>query len=90
MSAQHTPGPWKYNDKTDVYDSAGATVCELYKGYETRPAPRANAILIAAAPELLEALEELEALGSLELPQRRDAALFKAKAAIAKAKGSAK
>jgi hypothetical protein len=40
--------------------------------------------------ELLEALEELEALGSLELPQRRNAALLKAKAAIAKAKGETK
>ena len=54
-----TPGPWQYNGKTDVYDSTGATVCELYKGYETRPAPRANAILIAAAPNMLAALERI-------------------------------
>lgn len=51
------------------------------------PEQEANARLIAAAPDLLAALIELHALGSLILPQRRDEALRNAAAAIAKAKG---
>lgn len=49
----------------------------------------ANGWLMAAAPELLATLKELASLGSLELPQRRDAALEQARAIIAKAEGRA-
>ena len=59
VSGSFTPGPWRYNGKTDVYDSTGATVCELYKGYETRSDKGADAILIAAAPDMLAALERI-------------------------------
>jgi hypothetical protein len=89
MSSQHTPGPWvihRPNDseRIDINAEGSFYIAEVIGGMT---AQEANAHLIAAAPDLLEALEELEALGSLELPQRRDAALLKAKAAIAKAKG---
>ena len=47
----------------------------------------ANAHLIAAAPDLLNALKVLVALGSLELPHQRDTAINAALAAIAKAEG---
>lgn len=89
MIAQHTPGPW------EIWPAENSVVITESLGRHIAAIPLAthewkeNARLIAAAPELLEALEELEALGSLELPQRRDAALLKAKAAIAKAKGDA-
>jgi len=61
MSEQHTPGPWVV-EKTDGY-----VVCELTAGWcvvatEADPnkySPEADARLIAAAPELLAALEDL-------------------------------
>lgn len=97
MSAQHTPGPltvrnltdsdarqfsiesdWRFNDGSfeDRY------VC--FSGFFGSYGPH----VFAAAPDLLEALEELEALGSLDLPHRRGAALVKAKAVIAKARNA--
>ena len=53
---QHTPGPWHVNelgnvaDKTRIVIGVIATTFESYSG-------EANARLIAAAPDLLEALE---------------------------------
>lgn len=97
----HTPGPWLRHGLT-IYTLRPRTQNPNATSFETvwsalvqpdgqhRTAPEeleANACLIEAAPDLLEALEELTALGSSELPQRRDAALLKARAAIAKAKG---
>lgn len=55
---KHTPGPWDYGklgndaDQWAVYDPNGRTIGLSYHG-------EANARLIAVAPELLEALEEL-------------------------------
>ena len=57
MSAKHTSGPWRYNNLTDIYDSNGATICELYRGSELNERCKANARLIAAAPEMLDALQ---------------------------------
>ena len=56
MSAKFTPGPWATKAPSwDVYDSDGFTIAEVYpltfKGHHTE----ANARLIAAAPDLLEA-----------------------------------
>jgi type II secretory pathway component GspD/PulD (secretin) len=59
VKVSHTPGPWKYNGYTDVYHSRGGTICEMPKGYEHSPEHRANAILIAAAPDMLKALENI-------------------------------
>lgn len=90
----HTPGLWHFEESplktgwcvvtgnnylADVHKHVGTSADDIQD--------EANARLIAAAPELFEALEELEALGSLEIPHRRNAALLKARAAIAKAKG---
>ena len=63
----HTPGPWKVDENhkgfvnirrdVDFYTSDIATVWDFYaENYES------NAHLIAAAPEMLEALEEVVAL----------------------------
>jgi len=49
MTAQHTPGPWTANRRYVETDEA--TVCEVFGGN------RADARLIAAAPELLEACQ---------------------------------
>lgn len=61
--AGHTPGPWNY-DTDDIgtwinTDSDPAPIAKM--GKCTHFNTQANASLIAAAPEMLEALEKLEA-----------------------------
>jgi len=54
MSAR-TPGPWAWNTSTDIYEKdTGFTVIEIANKPKIE-----DARLIAAAPELLEALEML-------------------------------
>ena len=60
---QHTPGPWRVGPTTffsttrcAIRDSNKFFICEALKETEQE---RANARLIAAAPELLEALQFL-------------------------------
>lgn len=98
MKAQHTPGPWKAADLGDSIWIEGPNfkdnvICDMV-GREERGVLTsedvANAHLIAAAPELLEALEELLKLYTetdfdvcgLDLPF-----VDKANALIAKTKG---
>jgi len=75
MEAKHTPGPWKAVDVRDARNNPsgyavwqdierpfsdsprGNKICATPDG--TTPQNKANAALIAAAPELLEALEML-------------------------------
>jgi len=86
MKTKHTPGPWKYNGKTDIYGASGATICELYRGYEHISECQANARLIAAAPDLFKACIMMDAA---ETERQVDKALDAVTAAIAKAKGEA-
>lgn len=85
-----TPGPWNLSrTKRFVKNGYGAPfVCEIDA---TNGQWEANAHLISAAPELLEALRELEiqALQSLDLLRTEwgQEALAKARAARAKALG---
>ena len=91
MTLKHTPGPWKLRLGTGVqYDyiietKAGALVA-AYPHYSgaTKKVTKANARLIAAAPDLLEALNAL-----LDDVGRANSMLgaIKARAAIAKATG---
>lgn len=81
MSNGHTPGPWAtYRDQLSVGETHGHSgICEVWErhggqGFE-------NARLIAAAPELLEALECL-------LKADHDDVRAMARAAIAKARGA--
>lgn len=93
--SEHTKGPWHIGPETvlrptmTIYSRPFGLgdICEVYpKGEEGK----ANARLISAAPELLEALEEVVAEatayearhGEMRRPWVR-----KARAAIAKAKG---
>ncbi len=93
MSAQHTPGPWFVAHLPDGQgswvacdpDGCGIHADGSYMAVCVSPIGEANARLIAAAPDLLAALEGLFRLldaGSLYEPQA-----FAARAAIAKAKG---
>jgi hypothetical protein len=87
---QYTPGPWDNSKRVVIcnQDDAGIQISYLRTSDPNRRAEgRANAFLIAAAPDLLEALSEFLELyesdeGCIELPQYCAAA-----AAIAKARG---
>ena len=107
MSARHTPGPWSVDGIASVKgtssldypitDQRGLCVAHVIfneDGGDNREECHADANLIAAAPELLEALERLNLVigltpikGNLEAVQ--DACDI-ARAAIAKAKGETK
>jgi hypothetical protein len=97
--SKHTPGPWEIGNaphsdcriyapsevhaiaKTYGPDLNGIGVCAL-----TGPMNRADARLIAAAPELLKALIALERTAGIPA-MNDDPVRVKARAAIAKAKG---
>lgn len=104
MNTKHTPGPWRIGDAghtvfgprvSDVRDLQ--TVAKLVRGNKTIDTWKANARLIAAAPELLAALERVVPwIGRMIadgghmaglLPQDAVGSLDRAEAAIAKAKG---
>lgn len=113
MSAQHTPGPWSYrsqpHDDWGTVRAGRYIICQarnpavdyddLDEYRRTRTDPyEANARLIAAAPDLLEACEALIAYdeGDDDAPDAGvkmmidyDHALTLARAAIAKARGEA-
>ena len=94
MENKHNSGPWKitYTDQMGyrVSDSTGWGVAVVLKDVNDK----ANAHLIAAAPQMLEALEELVELKDRRhsLPaeiyqESREKAWNKCRAAIAAAKG---
>lgn len=103
----HTPGPWAYDkDSNEIFSCNEAHGCgwvALVKGNDSNGQPlpgeerHGNARLIAAAPELLDALKSLFAdwvtLVGEDLKEQSDdvALLWKCcEAAIAKAEGAAK
>ena len=100
MSTQHTPGPWKVKAGTNAVlagrkqicshvNAASALTVNMVKDYEIA---QANARLIAAAPDLLGALQNMLAqyntvhgTGDMEM----QSAIDFAHKAIAKARGVA-
>lgn len=96
MSAQHTTGPWKRrkgfsSGTTEIYANNPNVKkpfrpCDFAVVESDTKEGRANARLIAAAPDLLDALDRLR---NAEKAPREEwlAALLNADAAIAKAKG---
>lgn len=63
MSTQHTPGPWRYVPDVSLHNTALVygpdkfLVADAGRIHRRNPdETRANALLIAAAPDLLEAL----------------------------------
>lgn len=87
--AKHTPGPWSYDTGPAlsgryhvVNDANGDMVCECYEGADSDR--EANAHLIASAPDMRKALDDLVNSFEKHRPKAyRDAA----RAAIAKARG---
>lgn len=100
MSAQHTPGPWviagtEIHDRATEHDETGArignTPNSIAKLYSMPNAGEMafNAELIAAAPELLNALKELMLECWHDGPDKWEPrrAYCRARVAIAKAEG---
>ena len=98
--AKFTPGPWKVLDTQtpcikEVYGPSFRISCVMWANdlSEADFAKRnADLALIAAAPELLEALEELLAMCERQTDFNDDGdgnTLSRSKAAIAKARGEA-
>jgi len=88
----YTKGPWKFTELGDnrfISDAEGRTVCNLLPQARPLVRERANARLIAAAPELYEFIRDLVAE-----PERmsdddlREKTLFEAQELINKAKGA--
>jgi hypothetical protein len=94
--ATHTPGPWKEKRKLAIYSADDEPICAVFPA-ETEGQSAADARLIAAAPDLLEALKVTVWSLFKHQPPRApqdpstDAshALAIASAAIAKAEGRA-
>ena len=99
MKTKHTPGPWTVDEveqdgkviSRGIFDVHGIG---LNKGSEFELFSRADAALMALAPELLEACElfmdawiQDEERNMHQLRQDMDEAYSRAKTAIAKAKG---
>lgn len=91
-AAAHTPGPWAYtgNDDNDFVVWGPGEDQFLANVGNVRLGPvgamvafdltsQANARLIAAAPDLLEALKEMVASGKIEGPKVADMAAYKAR-----------
>ncbi len=97
MSAQHTPGPWEWHTpattsaRHPAYVTSGNRYIAALYHTDNQGQTHPNARLIAAAPELLEALKDLEA-GYERLKDQGypvSDCQKKARAAIAKATGAA-
>lgn len=99
MSAAHTPGPWYYEFGTDAYVTAsrdsnpeGSPIVAVAScASRSRPGHenRANARLIAAAPELLEAAQAAwNCIAELSPTQARVETAQMLQAVIDKATGS--
>ena len=85
-----TPGPWALMNSGAIwliYGPIGERICRLFFSTDTKER-LANAHLIAAAPELLEALEKIMEMGEFgNWPQPNNMIMDKAMFALAKAYG---
>jgi len=57
MKREHTPGPWRVKNTSEVVHGDTILIADAYGQYEQR---EANAKLMAAAPDMLEALQNVE------------------------------
>jgi hypothetical protein len=103
MTSQHTPGPWSSDTDAYVVNNSDEVLADVFyieshsPDLDPRLIRKANARLIAAAPDMLEALEDVlpwlqkaEAEGvfaNCAAPQGGRRAIERARAAIARATG---
>lgn len=91
MMTKFTPGPWslwRKGDPSQVIAAGRVFVAQTVGGND-----QANAHLIAAAPDLYEALESIQAEATrlrAKMPPSVFARIVSARAALAKANGEAK
>lgn len=96
--ATHTPGPWKEKRKLAIYSADDEPICTVFPA-ETEGQSAADARLISAAPEMLDALRvtlhraeqarhSSEQLGPIAA-EWLDGIITEARQAIAKAEGRA-
>ncbi len=90
--SKHTQGPWTHDDimAGRILGPDGIAICSVYGSSSRAEEDDANQILIAAAPDMLAALEGMVEMAThhmMEPEERRDI-LSNARAAIAKAKGA--
>jgi hypothetical protein len=83
MNTQHTPGPWRIG----AYESGQMAVDGANGEQVTGFIAPSDAILIAAAPELLEALRNIVSASLRHGLEESDFVVEQARAAIAKATG---
>lgn len=98
MTTTHTPGPWEAADLRVMWGSYFVADCNGKGDIGRQDESRANARLIAAAPDLLAALQlivngctrvvDQDSCGQ-DMVKVRAAAIEKGRAAIAKAGGAA-
>jgi hypothetical protein len=82
--SQHTQGPWHTNGET-IFDSDSNIITYVRTGHPPKEIDEANAYLMAAAPELLAALQSVaDYWAGGDVPEDIDAAM---RSAIAKATG---
>jgi hypothetical protein len=97
MTDKFTPGPWNNYAGDDiycVYDATGKKICQIepvdivFWNAVHREQADANEALIAAAPELLQAMEALLSEHAVPSSGCKDRPAYEqARAAIAKARG---
>ena len=92
MTTKHTKGPWHVGVKQAekiVYDARGWAIANatVYHGKNDINEVIANARLIAAAPELLEALQLVAHSGPLNNGMKDENTMALVRAAITKATG---
>ena len=95
MTHTHTPGPWHIGKRAAdvaIYGPKGQEVAKILGFFNDDEENKANARLISAAPELLEALEGLlhgsrKVTSQEDWNAEREEASATARAAIAKATG---
>lgn len=83
---KYTPGPWAVYADTVGPEDVGKELYRFFIGDEQLPPTEANALLAAAAPELVEALREL-VLDCEHRCKMRGVSLRNAQALIAKIDG---
>lgn len=94
-AAKHTPGPWSVSEEWDgtsikagqFHVTHTIQSCGFHSEEEDKAVTQANARLIAAAPELLEALRALAEEAFANMRGGRQDLIDDARAAIAKATG---
>ena len=91
MNAKHTPGPWGYQ-LGSIIDREGYLIADVRSRFDDGKGGedyhQANARLIAAAPNLLAALEAMIREFDVDFIEHGSIEIKQARAAIARARGT--